>query len=80
MSGIAGGHLSVRVDRRDSPPHGGAAGEWIHEQQLDPHGLEGFIGYDEIREITAEWIEWPQEPIPPRFHEDGDESEWLKNL
>lgn len=35
------GHLTVRVDPRDPAPLGGAGGEWILEQQLDPEGLGG---------------------------------------
>ncbi len=61
------GHLSVRVDPRDPTPHGGADGAWIMEKQLDPEGLDGCLDYDELREITADIIEWPSGISPGSF-------------
>lgn len=55
------GRLSVRVDLRDPPPHGGAAGRWIVDKQIDPTGIEGDMSYDELRTLTAEIIGWPAE-------------------
>lgn len=73
------GHLSVRLDTREPSPNGGAEGKWIYEQQLDPDGLEGFLTYDELREITAEFIEWPLE-VKPRLYDDDGGIEWLDNI
>ncbi|TAE86024.1 MAG: hypothetical protein EAZ82_12235 [Verrucomicrobia bacterium] len=58
------GRLVIRLDPSNPPPHGGAAGAWIMDQQLDPEGLAGCISYDEIRELTSELIEWPDELTP----------------
>lgn len=61
------GILSVRIDPRDPAPHGGAGGVWILEKQLDEEGLDGWLEFDELREHTAEIIEWPDDlsPRPP---------------
>jgi hypothetical protein len=72
------GHLSVRVDSRDPAPHGGAGGMWILERQIDPEGLDGFMSYEELRELTSEIIEWPGDLTPYTF---GDnESTGLDDL
>lgn len=55
------GRLSVRIDPRDPPPHGGAAGEWILDQQIDPNGLDGDMSYEQLQTLTADLIEWPAE-------------------
>jgi hypothetical protein len=70
------GRLTVRLDPRDPAPHGGAAGVWIMFKELDPGGLAGCLTYDEIRELTAEIIEWPEELSPQIFAE--NEGEWLE--
>jgi hypothetical protein len=64
------GILSVRVDPRDPAPHGGAGGVWILEKQLDPEGLAGAMYFDELKILTAEIIEWPDELTPLTFDED----------
>ena len=64
------GHLSVRVDSRDPAPHGGAGGAWIFEKQIDPEGLDGCMSYDELKQHTAEIVEWPAELTAYRF-DDG---------
>lgn len=63
------GHLSIRLDHRDPPPHGGASGKWIMEKQLDPTGLGGCLDYAELREITAHIVEWPDELSSPDENE-----------
>ena len=65
------GRLVIRLDPRDPPPHGGAAGAWIMDRQLDPTGLAGFIDYADLRELTAEIIDWPLE-LTPRTRDDSD--------
>jgi hypothetical protein len=70
------GRLTVRLDLRDPAPHGGAAGVWIMFKQLDPEGLAGCLDYDEIRELTADIIDWPPELSPQIF--DDDETTWLE--
>ena len=69
------GRLSVRVDTRDPVPQGGAAGVWIIENQLVPEGLDGCLSYDELRELTADLIEWPDE-LTPRIYDENDT--WLE--
>jgi hypothetical protein len=57
------GHLTVRIDPREAPPFGGAAGAWIFAAQIGDD-LEGWITYDRLREVTKGLIEWPEtEPI-----------------
>lgn len=58
------GQLTIRLDPRDPAPHGGAAGVWIMVKQLDPEGLAGCLSYDEIRELTAQTLVWPENPTP----------------
>ncbi len=65
------GRLVIRLDPRDSPL-GGAGGAWIMDEQLDPEGLAGCLTYDEIREITADIIDWPDELSLKIFDEDKD--------
>lgn len=65
------GRLSVRLDHRDPPVLGGAAGRWILDQQLDPTGLDGCMSYDELREQTSDLIEWPDE-LTPRIRDETD--------
>lgn len=69
------GLLNVRLDQRDPPPQGGAAGERLLEKQLDPEKIDGCISYEDLRKITAGIIEWPVEISPGSF----DESDtWLE--
>lgn len=65
------GQLSVRIDPRDPPPHGGAAGRWILEKEIDPDGLAGWLTYDELKKITAEIVEWP-EALSTKIYDDTD--------
>lgn len=65
------GHLSVRLDPRDPPPLGGAAGRWILNQQIDPGGLDGSMEYEELQALTADLIEWPAE-LTPKTYDDND--------
>ena len=67
------GRLVIRLDHRDPPILGGAAGRWILDKQLDPDGLAGCISYEELRELTAELVEWPNELTPRKFDDDGDD-------
>jgi hypothetical protein len=71
------GRLTVRIDPRDPAPNGGAAGVWIMFKELDVEGLAGCISYDEIRELTSEMIDWPEElsPMPP--NQTDDDQSWL---
>lgn len=69
------GRLSVRIDPRDPPPHGGAAGRWILDQQIDPNGLDGDMSYEQLQELTADLIEWPAELSPRPI---DDEDSWLE--
>ena len=71
------GHLSVRVDPRDPAPHGGAAGRWILNQHIDPAGIDGDMAYKDLRELTADMIEWPAELSPRTFKENAP---WLHDL
>jgi len=64
------GHLSVRVDPRDPPPFYGAAGEWIISEMIDDEG-GGCMDYDELRQHTADIIEWPAE-LSPRPPDEGE--------
>lgn len=69
------GRLVIRIDPRDPAPHGGAAGVWILDKQLDPEGIDGCLDYEDLRKITAGIIEWPAEISPGSF----DESDtWLE--
>lgn len=65
------GRLVIRLDHRDPPILGGAAGRWILDKQLDPDALEGYIRYEEIRELTSELIDWPDQ-LTPRTYEESD--------
>ena len=61
------GHLSVRSDPREDPPHGGAGGAWVFCRKYgDEH--DGCISYEELREITTGEISWPDQldDPPPR--------------
>lgn len=69
------GRLVIRLDPRDPAPHGGAAGVWILDKQLDPEGIYGCLSYDELRELTANLIEWPAEILPKCF---DDDDAWLE--
>jgi hypothetical protein len=64
------GLLSVRMDSRNPAPNGGAGGRRIFEEKLDPKELDGWLEYDDLRKITADWIEWPDELTPRKFDED----------
>lgn len=55
------GRLVIRLDYREPPPNGGAAGAWIYDQQLDPAGLAGCLSYDELRGLTDHIINWPDD-------------------
>ncbi len=57
---IGGGRLSVRVDPREDPPHEGAEGTWIYDEQLGDE-YHGCLDYAELRHHTAGLIEWPDE-------------------
>lgn len=67
------GHLSVRLDPREPAPFSGALGYWIYEAQLDPNGLDGYISYEYLRELTADIIDWPPE-LTPRTYDDSEAS------
>jgi hypothetical protein len=71
------GRLSVRIDPRNPPPHGGAGGKWIMDKQIDPAGIDGSMYYADLREHTADSIEWPAELSPRTFEEDVP---WLHDL
>ncbi len=71
------GMLSVRLDPRDPVPNCGAEGTWILSKQLDPDSLDGCLYYDELKEHTAEILEWPDE-LSPKIHDENDT--WLDNL
>ena len=64
------GRLSIRIDHRNPAPDGGADGRRIYEEKLDPLGLDGCLEYEELRELTGDWIEWPDELTPRKFDED----------
>lgn len=70
------GRLVIRLDPPNLPC-GGAAGAWIMDQQLDPEGLAGFLSYEEIKDLTDEMIQWPDElsPMPP--DQTDDDQSWL---
>lgn len=67
------GRLVIRLDSPNAPC-GAAAGAWIYDQQLDPAGLDGCMSYEDLRELTAELIDWPQE-LSRKIH-DEDEGTW----
>lgn len=69
------GQLRVSCDHRNPAPHGGAAGQWLMVKQLDPEGLNGCLYYEELRELTADIIEWPDELSPQVFDENDT---WLE--
>ena len=64
------GRISIRIDHRKPAPNGGTGGRRIYEEKLDPDGLNGWLEYDDLRKITADWIEWPDELTPRKFDED----------
>jgi hypothetical protein len=64
------GRLSIRIDDRDPAPNGGAEGRRVYEEKLDPQGLDGCLDYAELRELTAGWIDWPDELIPRKIDAD----------
>jgi hypothetical protein len=66
------GQLSVRLDPRDPAPHGGADGVWILERELDPDGIDGWISFESLREITDGIIDWPEVLSPEIYDEDDD--------
>ncbi len=65
------GQLSVRVDPSEPAPLDGAMGCWIVEKQLDPEGLDGWLDYETLREITAEIMVWPDE-LSPRTYDNSE--------
>lgn len=65
------GRLSIRIDSRTPAPNGGAGGRRIFEEKLDPDGLNGWLEYDDLRKITADWIEWPEQ-LSPKVYDEGD--------
>jgi len=65
------GRLSIRIDSRDPAPNGGAEGRQIYAEKLDPTGLDGAMSYEELREITADWIDWPDE-LSRKTYDDDD--------
>ena len=54
------GHLSMRIDPREDPPFGGAAGKWVFEAEVGDGAYTAWIDYDELRDLTSEHIEWPE--------------------
>lgn len=54
------GHLSVRIDPREDPPHGGAEGTWIYEGQIGGE-YDGCLAYMTLIKETEHLIEWPVE-------------------
>lgn len=62
------GRLSIRIGT--PAPNGGAGGRRIFEEKLDPQGLDGCLDYDDLRKITADWIEWPVQLSPKVYDED----------
>ena len=54
------GHLSVRIDPREDPPHGGAEGTWIYAEQIGAE-YDGCLGYENLVKHTKHLIEWPAE-------------------
>lgn len=58
------GHLSVRIDPREDPPHGGAEGLWIYDEQLGDE-YHGCLDYADLRQHTAALVEWPDELTKP---------------
>lgn len=58
------GHLSVRIDPRDPPPHNGAEGTWVFTKQIgEPY--DGWITYEELISVTKGEIEWPADLEDP---------------
>jgi hypothetical protein len=58
------GRLSVRIDPRDDPPHGGAEGTWIYDEQLGGE-YHGCLDYADLRQHTAGLVEWPDQLTTP---------------
>lgn len=74
------GHLSVRIDPRDPAPHGGAGGQWIVDKLVDDDQLAGWIEYDELKKVTEELVEWPDNiterpPLDNRDDDGGDNND-----
>lgn len=67
------GRLSIRIDRRESAPHGGAEGVWIFDEAIGDDPYAGWMDYEELRKITAEMIDWPDE-LTPKTCEASDAS------
>ena len=67
------GHLSVRIDPREDPPFGGAEGTWIVSEQIGGE-FDGWLTYDQLREVTEGKIEWPAniDELPPRTTQSTD--------
>lgn len=66
------GRLSIRMDSRTPAPNGGSGGRRIYEEKLDLKGLDGWLEYDDLRKITADWIEWP-DGLTPRTYDEADD-------
>lgn len=64
------GRLSVRLDHRKPAPCDGAEGRRIYERKIDPNGLDGQLSYDDLRQHTAELLDWPAELTPKTYDED----------
>ena len=58
------GCLSVMLDPLEDPPHRGAGGAWLFNQKYGEQ-YDGCISYDELREITKDEIEWPDQLDDP---------------
>ncbi len=64
------GYLVIRLDPSDAP-HGGTTGVWVLDRQLDPTGIDGNLSYEQLREHTADLIEWPAD-LSRKVYDDDD--------
>ena len=71
------GKLCIRMDSRDPAPNGGGSGKSIYEKQLDPAGLDGAMYYDQLKDLTSDIIDWPDELSPTTYN--PAEDVWLEN-
>ena len=58
------GLLSVRIDDSPEPECEGAAG-WEILQKTIGHEFDGWLNYSDLRQHTADLVEWPDEPNKP---------------
>lgn len=73
------GRLVIRIYPRHSIEDSVEAAAWIYDQQIDSSGLGGCLDYQELREITAGLVDWPDE-LTPNVIDHDDPDLWMDDF